>query len=94
MSNGLTVELLESTHNFPCRYVFKVIGSGDDEFVKRVASAIRIALEASVDPPHHLRHTSSGRHVSVTLEPVVRSAQHVLTAYQLLNETEGVVLIL
>jgi uncharacterized protein len=94
MTNGLTVELLESTHNFPCRYVFKAIGGGDDEFAGRVAAAVRVALDASADPPYQLRHTSSGRHVSVTLEPVVRSAQDVLTVYQRLNETEGVVMIL
>ncbi len=95
VSDGLpTVELLESTHNFPCRYLFKVIGRDEDDFTVRVVTAVRTALEASVDPPHRLRHTSGGAHVSVSLEPVLKSADQVLAVYRLLHQTDGVVMIL
>lgn len=93
--NGLpTIELLESTHNFPCRYTFKIIGENVDDFPGRVVEAMRTALEASVNPPHTLRETAGGRHVSVSMEPVLRSANQVLEAYRALYATSGVVLIL
>ncbi len=87
------IELLESTHNFPCRYLFKIIGADEDDFTARVISAVRVALEASVDPPHRLRRTSGGRHVSVTLEPVLRSAHEVLAVYRSLCDTDGVMIL-
>ncbi len=94
MPNGIpTIELLESTHNFPCRYVFKIIGKNVDDFPARVVTAMRKALGASVDPPHSLRHTAGGRHVSVTMEPVVTSPQQVVAAYGELHLTDDVVII-
>ena len=94
MSDGIpTIELLESTHNFPCRYVFKIIGKNVDDFPARVVTVMRTALEASVDPPHRTRETSGGRHVSVTFEPVVRTPHQVVAAYAALHLTEGVVMI-
>ncbi|QDT49519.1 YbeD family protein [Symmachiella dynata] len=94
MPDGIpTIELLESTHNFPCRYVFKIIGKNVNDFPGRVVTAMRSALEASADPPHSLRETSGGRHVSVTFEPVVRTPHQVVAAYSALHLTEDVVMI-
>jgi len=87
------IELLESTHNFPCRYVFKVIGKNENDFPLRVIAAMKQALEASVDPPHRMRETAGGRHVSLTFEPVIKSADQAHAAYRALHATEDVVMI-
>ena len=38
------IELLESTHQFPGPYMFKVIGRVDNGFVARVVAAVREEL--------------------------------------------------
>jgi putative lipoic acid-binding regulatory protein len=88
------VELLESTHTFPGVYVFKVIGRSDGAFVERVVAATRQALDWAADPPFRVRRAAGGRHVAVTLEPYVATAQEVLAVYRRLRETDGLVMFL
>jgi hypothetical protein len=88
------LELLASTHEFPGPYMFKVIGRVEDGFVARVVSTVRRELDADEDPPYKLQQTASGRHVSITLEPIVQSSYQVLAVYQRLRDTAGVVTIL
>ena len=57
MSQLPSIELLESTHHFPCAYVFKVIGKSEGGFAARVVNAVRQELASDVDPPFSLRHT-------------------------------------
>lgn len=85
------VELLESTHAFPGPYVFKAIGKVENAFVARVVALIRDELALETDPPFRLRETAGGRHVSVTLEPTVASAQQVLAIYRRISALEGLV---
>lgn len=94
MNDYPAIELLESTHDFPCPYTFKVIGRAEEHFVGRVLSAARGELAADAEPPFSSRSTSSGRHVSVTLEPTCATAQQVLDIYRALQEVEGIVLLL
>lgn len=94
MNSLLSIELLESTHDFPCTYVLKVIGKSDDGFVGRVVAAVRDHLELEVDPPYRVRGTTGGRHVSITLEPVVNSAWDVLAIYGRIQEIDGLVMML
>lgn len=89
-----SIELLESTHTFPCTYVVKVIGRSDRGFVGRVVAAVRDYLEAEVDPPYRVKSTSAGRHVSVTLEPTVQTAWDVLALYGRIKDIAGVVLVM
>lgn len=89
-----TIELLESLHDFPGPYVMKAIGAVDDAFVARVVAGVRDELGACVDPRFRLRYTAGGRHVAVTLEPIVKSAEQVLQLYRRLRETRGVILLL
>ena len=89
-----SIELLESTHVFPGRYMFKIIGRVEDGFVARVVAGVREELEAPTDPPYRVRETAGGRHVSVTLEPNVESASQVLAVYRRLRLLTGLVLIL
>jgi putative lipoic acid-binding regulatory protein len=95
MFNGLpNVELLESTHDFPCRYTFKAIGLAEDHFVGRVLAAVKTRLDESAEPSFSTRSTTTGRHICVTIEPDVENAAHVLEIYRGLSEIEGLVMLL
>jgi putative lipoic acid-binding regulatory protein len=88
------IALLESTHAFPCRYTFKVIGRAEANFVGRVLAAVRRELPADAEPSFSSRKTAAGRHVSVTIEPDVATAAAVLAIYRTLREVDGLVLLL
>jgi putative lipoic acid-binding regulatory protein len=94
MGEAQTIELLESYHRFPCSYTFKAIGKVENGFIARVVAAVRDELAFAADPPYHVRQSSGGRHVSVTLEPRMDSAQRVLDVYRRLRNISGVVLLL
>ena len=88
------IELLESTHHFPCVYMFKVIGRSDNGFVARVVAGVRDELDDLIDPPYRVRETAGGRHVSVTLEPTVQTGQQVLDVYRRMQKMAGLVMLL
>jgi putative lipoic acid-binding regulatory protein len=88
-----SVELLEAHHRFPGPYMFKAIGKSDNGFVARTVAAVRDELEAPVDPPYSVRETPGGRHVSVTLEVSVASAQQVLAVYRRMLRLTGLVIL-
>lgn len=93
MNHFPSVELLEDTHQFPTHYMFKVIGKGDNGFIARAVALVREELHQEEDPPYSVRAPRSGRHVAVTLEPLVRDAEQVLSVYHRLVELEGLVLL-
>jgi putative lipoic acid-binding regulatory protein len=88
------IRLLEETHDFPCEFMFKVIGRAEESFVERVVEAIRVCQQSSEAPSYRLRETPNRRHVSVTLEPQVQSAQEVLLIYACIREIHGVVMVM
>ena len=85
-------ELLEQTHSFPCKFMFKVIGKANDDFASRVVAAVRGALNQDFDAPYELRETSGGRHVAVTIEPWVESSQQVIEIYTAIQKLDGLVM--
>lgn len=87
-------ELLEATHSFPGKYVFKAIGRNENEFVERVVAAIRAELQHDFDPPFEVKLSAQGRHVSVTIEPWMETAVQVLAVYQRIRTVEGLMLLL
>jgi len=87
------IELLESTHVFPGRYMFKVIGRAEHGFAARVVAAIREELAEVADPPFRTRETAGGRHVSVTVEPTVQTAQQVIAVYRRVQKITGLVML-
>ncbi|NNJ26749.1 hypothetical protein LzC2_28400 [Planctomycetes bacterium LzC2] len=89
-----SLDLLNDTHSFPGPYLFKVIGADDRSFAARVVSLVCEELELEEDPEFTIRRTASGRHLSVTLEPTVPSAQSVVDLYQLLYRLDGLVMVL
>jgi putative lipoic acid-binding regulatory protein len=89
-----SIELLESTHQFPGTYMFKVIGRAENGFVARVVAAVRAVLASDDDPPYRVRSAVGGRHVAVTLEPFVQTAGQVIAVYRRLRLNLDVVLML
>lgn len=85
--------LLETTHAFPCAYLFKVIGNADESIVARIIAIFRQELTIEIDPPFRVRESAGGRHLSVTVEPTVQSAHQVLAIYRRLGELQGVVML-
>jgi uncharacterized protein len=88
------IELLERTHRFPCPYMFKAIGKVENGFAARLVAAVRDELAAEVDPPFRVREAVGGRHVAVSIEPVVQTAQQVLAVYQRISKIAGLVFVL
>lgn len=87
-------ELLESTHQFPGKFLFKAIGRCDGEFAARMVAVVREALSHDFDPPHELRHTPGGRHVAVSIEPWVESSEQALVIYARIRELPGLVMLM
>ena len=87
------IEILEANHSFPGRYTFKAIGKVEKGFTARVVAAVREELANDIDPPFHTRETGGGRHVSVTIEPVVFSARQVIAIYARIRTIEGLVIL-
>ena len=88
------IELLEATHLFPGKFMFKVIGRADQGFAARVVAAVRDELAETIDPPFRLRHTAGGRHVAVTLEPTVQTVHQVLAVYRRIRRIPGLVMMM
>jgi uncharacterized protein len=89
-----SVELLEAFHQFPCPYMFKAIGRVENGFIARVVAAVRDELAFPADPPYHVRQSVGGRHVSVTMEPRLETAEQVLAVYRRLKAVAGLILLL
>ena len=88
-----SIDLLNATHSFPCTFTLKVIGSAADQFVERVVAAVRDGDKHLEDDfPVSTRQTPNGKHVSVTMEPKLVSAEHVLAVYQRIRMVTGVIM--
>jgi putative lipoic acid-binding regulatory protein len=94
MSSPPSNDLLESSHQFPGIYQIKAIGLADDQFETRVLDAIRAELQADSDVDYTVRSTPGGRHVSLTLDLSVQSADHVRAIYRRIHEVPGLMLLL
>lgn len=89
-----SVELLEATHQFPCVFAFKAIGVTTDCFVGRVLSAVKTELSEDAEPAFSTRTTAGGKHTSVTVEPEVESAYHIIAIYHRIHALEGIVMVM
>jgi len=89
-----SIELLESTHKFPCVFTFKAIGLTSNDFVDRVLAAVKLELKSEVDPTYSSRVTAGGKHTSVTVEPTVNSAEQVIAIYHNIHAVDGLVMMM
>ena len=88
------LESLETNHEFPCQYTFKAIGRNPESFVQSVVAAVAEELRDSEKPTPTVKETPNGRHTSVTLTPVVDSAQHVMRIYKRLQMLDDLVMLM
>ena len=93
MNSLPAIELLESTHQFPCPYVFKVIGLREKAFVARTVAAVRAELPPEIELALQFRETPGGRHIAITLQPTVPTARQVLAIYRRLQTLSGLVML-
>ena len=84
--------LLESSHDFPGPYTFKLIYRSapglEDRLVERICESV--GLPRPEDPPT-LRRSGAGRFVSMSLELPIPSARRVLDVYRTIGELDEVV---
>lgn len=89
-----SLALLNETHDFPTFMMFKIIGKNVDGFSGRVVACVRETLQLESDPHFRSRTTSGERHISITVEPEVPTAEMVLEIYDQLRQVDGVVMLL
>jgi putative lipoic acid-binding regulatory protein len=94
MDHRPSVELLESIHSFPGVYKIKAIGRSDDDFESRVVEAVYSHLAAQSDLDYSVRSTPGGRHVALTLDISVQTAEQVRSIYAEIREVKGLTLLL
>lgn len=85
-------ELIESTHSFPCNYIFKVVGYHRNQFTDRVLDATREVVGGAMTIKHSTRETRSGKHISVTIEPYLDESDQVLAIYEKIRELDDVIM--
>ncbi len=93
MDHRPSEDLLESNHSFPGTYQIKAIGNADNDFVHRVVEAASSELATPSELEHSVRVTPNGRHVSLTLEMTVQTADQVRAIYARLRDVEGITLL-
>jgi len=93
MDHRPSVELLESIHFFPGVYKIKAIGRADGDFESRVVEAVCDHLPARSDLDYSVRTTPGGRHVAVTLDITVQTAEQVRAIYAEIRELKGLTLL-
>jgi putative lipoic acid-binding regulatory protein len=93
MDHRPSQDLLESNHPFPGTYQIKAIGTTEDDFVSRVIDAVVSELATPGELDHTVRVTPNGRHVSLTLEMTVQSADQVRAIYAAIRDVKGLTLL-
>jgi uncharacterized protein len=93
MDHRPSEDLLDSNHPFPGTYQIKAIGTPEDDFVGRIVKAVGSELATPDELRHTVRVTPNGRHVSLTLEMNVQSADQVRAIYARIREVKGLTLL-
>ena len=84
-----TIESLEAVHTFPCWFTIKAIGANTEVFVGAVKDAVSIV---TLDPTRlktKSRKSSTGKHISMTLEVFVTDASQVQQLYAQIKEIDA-----
>jgi len=88
-----SLDLLESTHAFPGVYQIKAIGDASNAFESRIVETVVAELASASELDYSVRSTPGGRHVALTLEITVQTAEQVRTIYARLREVDGLTLL-
>jgi uncharacterized protein len=89
MDHRPSLELLESTHLFPGVYQIKAIGVAEDDFERRVVEAVISELATPSELDYSVRTTPNGRHVALTMDLTVQTADQVRAAYAQIRDVKG-----
>lgn len=89
-----SLDRLNQTHEFPGRFMFKIIGENSPELVAGVVQAAVTVLGPKVMPTVTTRESAHGRHQAITMVVDVQSAEGVLDVYAALRTVSGVRLLL
>lgn len=87
-------DLLESTHSFPCVFQIKAIGSAAEDFESRVLQVVREELAGPSELDYSVRTTPGRRHVALTLDVTVQTADRVRAIYSRIRAPDGLKLLL
>ncbi|MCB2191424.1 MAG: DUF493 domain-containing protein [Deltaproteobacteria bacterium] len=83
---------LEEHHDFPCVYMFKVIGYNSGELAQEVRRAAETVLGPIMGKNEIRSRPSSGdKYLAVTIETKVESSAQVLDVYDALKALEGLI---
>ena len=93
MDHRPSLDLLESTHSFPGVYQIKAIGTADRDFETRVVETVVSELAGASEVDYTVRTTPGGRHVALTLDITVQTAEQVRGIYASLRELKGLTLL-
>lgn len=93
MDHRPSEELLESTHFFPGVYQIKAIGVAADDFEGRVVEAVVSEVATPSELDYSVRITPGGRHVALTLDITVQTAEQVRGIYARIREVRGLTLL-
>ena len=77
-----SLELLESTHQFPGQFTFKVIGDSRADFTEDALKSTVLALGETREISHSSRTSSAGNHIAVTISVHVKSSHEVHAVYR------------
>jgi putative lipoic acid-binding regulatory protein len=88
------IELLNQTHAFPTRVVIKVIGVNRATLLTEVVTCVRSEMSFEDPPEYSTREARGGRHIAVTIEPMLEHAEQVLAIYDRLRKLEGIVMLM
>ncbi|CAN5665093.1 hypothetical protein BH23PLA1_BH23PLA1_12460 [soil metagenome] len=89
-----SADLLESVHPFPGTYQIRAIGAASNDFAGRVVAAVEAEVATPSELDHSTRFTPNRRHVSVTIDVTVQSANQVRAIYARIQTVEGLTLLL
>lgn len=90
MNNLPPIELLESTHDFPCRYTFKAFGAHGEALVESTRRAAAGVAGSEDHVTYTYRASSGGKHACVTLDVYVQTAHQVHAVYVELQSLDEV----
>jgi uncharacterized protein len=88
------LDLLESVHQFPGVFQIKAIGLVEHDFEARVVEVVTTELASPSEFDYSARTTPGGRHVALTLDITVRTADQVRQIYARIRELQGLHLLL
>lgn len=85
-----SLELIESNHQFPGQFTFKVIGDSRSDFASEALNSTLLALGETREINHSCRTSSAGKHTAITISVYLKSANEVHAVYRNLLEIKDV----